>query len=76
VCHIALFHLSHTEEGRVGSDGRQYYHWKKQLMNFVDINWDRFWNKPRPQNWSNSIASSVSTDRFVSGKEKFDESGK
>ncbi|KAJ3109613.1 transcription factor, contains a PHD finger motif [Phlyctochytrium planicorne] len=71
VAHLTLFNLSHTVPPNPrATDGRLYYLMRKHITTFVDANWERFWLKPRPQTWSSSLASAMtSSDRFVSGKE-------
>ncbi|KAJ3194090.1 hypothetical protein HDU67_004864, partial [Dinochytrium kinnereticum] len=77
VAHLSLFNLSHTVPPQPGAtDHRLYYHMRKHVTAFVDANWERFWLKPRPQTWSSSLASAMTTsDRFVSGKDVFPHEG-
>ena len=45
----------------------KYYHWKQNICEFIEKNWNRFWAKPKSSTWKNSVASCLSTGpRFKS----------
>ena len=48
-------------------DEIRYFHWKQNICDFIDKNWNRFWAKPKSTTWKNSVASCLSTaPRFKS----------
>ncbi|KAJ3410796.1 Set1/Ash2 histone methyltransferase complex subunit ASH2 [Chytridiales sp. JEL 0842] len=74
VCHIALYNLHRTRQGRtMESDPSRQYFTKKELKDYIDENWDRFWLKPRPQNWSHTVSITLTgnADRFTGGDGKW-----
>ncbi|KAJ3326560.1 transcription factor, contains a PHD finger motif, partial [Blyttiomyces sp. JEL0837] len=74
VAHVVLFNLHHNgSESRTAPDGKRVYFARKQIVPFIDANWDKFWLKPRPQNWGASVSNSLSaaTAWVISGKDLF-----
>ena len=65
VVHLALINLSILQPKPL-IENKSYYHYKTDICNFIESNWDRFWCKPQTAAWKASVASILSTSpKFV-----------